>query len=228
MDFIIDNFINLLSKNIFRTSASNVSILELSEAYYQYKNIVPKSNIINYYVRGLIYHPDILKDFLNTYMIIPMDLCSMVSRCIEHSLEEKYSQVLKDSVKSLIEYIKIHKLEVNLLLLVNKYNINWNMYEYCKNNGIVDKHLESKTKLNILEYNEILSAIDYEDLYGTHFGYRNIYHGLMYAPKNISEKEIDRWIECINVCCSYQAFLDYFNLSNKLTSKDEIKKYLSM
>lgn len=209
LDRINDHFFQLCQCIRFESTLATISEKDLYQAYYDYKKVTPKGKELKIFIRGFVFFPPLLKDFLDDYTTSSIDLACMICRCIEYSLDEKYQVVLWHSLKILIEYITGNKLSVNLLLLTKKYNINWDMYEYCKDNNIIDKYLDTQD----FEYTEILNVYEYESHYKNYFGYRNIYHGLQYAPTQLFEKQIDYWLESDHQKdCTYTAFLDYFYL----------------
>ena len=203
---ICDDFITLCHYIRFSCNISNVTEEYIFSLYNPYKNLMKDS--LEIIPRGFVYFPNLLKDYINYYTISAIDLGCMICRCLEHEHLE-----FLVSLKILIEYIRINNISVKLLLLRNKYKINYELYDICKSNSIYDKYLDAFLNNTRVKYEEIINTYEYENKYDTYFGYRNIYHGLLYAPTHLFNKQIKIWE--IERDCTFDAFLDFFNIRDK-------------
>ena len=95
----------------------------------------------------------------------------MFSRCIEIIKEKKTN---KESLKLLLNFYRTQNIsQLEILLLPGKYQIDLDVYQKCKENGIIDPFFEWSLDRSChqLEYHHNLHAFK-SNLY---LGYRNAY-----------------------------------------------------
>lgn len=174
---VIDEFIGVCCKIRFSNTRSTVTEEQLDEKLNKVINIIAKDRRPSYQLvaRGLIYYPNVLKKYIKYCDIDKFDLGSMICRCIEHT--DHNGDVLNTSLDILFNYIAMYKIgPIKLMLLQNKYQLNYNIYNLCKSKGIHDEYLDDFLNgKNIPEYEHDLFQYDYEVENDTYFGYRNIY-----------------------------------------------------
>jgi hypothetical protein len=164
--------------------------------------------------RGLVEFPDLLLRYIAVLEIDFGDLASMFARCIEtHS--NTNSMATDVSLDILLEYwstVRGAKPRLDLMLLVGRYPIDDKRYQKCKALDVVDIYYDGAVRY----HHSLVSDGKY------YFGYRNVYHALLYLPHNeyTMRPLIEMWDSEVN--CTIEAALDFFDIprSGKTYEKD--------
>ena len=197
-ELTLDNALSLLHDCRFKPKRSREKAekaLELLEIIKDYLN-----GSLHSAPRGLISFPDLLERYLKIAPIDEEDLKSMFCRCIEQRAGEKKEE---KSLEILLDfYREKHISQLDILLLPGKYSIDLELYQKCKQNGIRDIYFVYISD----NYHHNLDIME-SDLY---FGYRNAYHGLLYAGKKC-QVLLNNW-DSWTADCSTEAAFDFFEI----------------
>ena len=141
---------------------------------------------IYYVIRILVKWPKLLKRYLAICTSLKKDdLSAMLGRCVEQSLLES-AQLLIGFTQQKNDY-----LQVELMLLPGRYNINKEIYNICQKEGYNDPHYDAMLKYKQISYD--VKTIIQIDSDGNYVGYRHAYHLLLYGGKR--KIELIQWLE---------------------------------
>jgi hypothetical protein len=229
LDIDDDNFdkiVSLLSETRFNSKKDYNKTLTAIE-------ILEKNPIdgIDVFMRGLVYHSDLLKRYFNIVKFInDDDFSCMLSRCIERNLSDSLDILLlnKEKIKYHDENINNEKYITNPKLLIGKYDeLNMELYNKAKNVGFPDIYYENSINNN---YDIILMGpYDYEHI-GKYGGYRYTYYSLLYK-KNITN--IIKYLEAysfeknkVSADCVIEACYDFLYNHKYIKNKKDLSTYI--
>lgn len=173
----------------------------------------------DFYCRGLVHFPPLLKEFLEIQreaggLISSDDLGSMFCRCIEHQPEDSFGQ---ESIQHLIEFKGDLKLEIKLL--PGKYSIDNVLYGVAEAHDVHDTYYK-RCGMNGINPISSLAPFTYvhpdvvsKGRTNVYTGFRDAYHILLYGGVEHLQSLIVRW-DLWGDDCTADAAREFFNLSN--------------
>lgn len=181
--------------------------------------------------RGLVVYPDLLQRYLKICTELGSDdFSAMVSRCIEHPMEnwaEPSLDLLLAFYKEHPDRVRFSKYSGNTKYLNNaelsreimqpqimntKYSIGIWLYNKAKNAGLVDKYYEATKNGKKIPYTHPGPLKMESDGFG-YGGYRHAYHLLQYGGQRRMEL-IERWKKW-GPDCTFEAACDFLNLPHE-------------
>lgn len=198
-------------------------------------NIIKQFHLsnFNYVCCIFVFYPELLNEFLEVTKLLEMiisenDLNTMFCICLECEPKNKNSKIdlpfinepcridrvsAYKSIEYLIEYIVKYKegIKIEIKLLPVKYNIDSELYNILKLNGISDSYYDATINLQYYKYNypDIVSQKKKD----SYTGFRDSYHILIYGNEIHLQSLIVYW-DIWGDDDTADAVRDYFNLDS--------------